>query len=417
MRIPSTRAKYHYYALAVLLAANMLNYIDRQVIFAVFPLIKSDLRISDTALGFLGSVFMVCYMVAAPLFGWLGDRVKRIRIAAGGLLGWSLATAAAGIANSYGMLLSARTMVGIGEASFGTVSPTIIADYFAKVHRGRILSLFYLAIPVGSALGYFLGGILGHYAGWHAAFLVVSVPGILLSIPIWFLREPVRGENDGNAESLDGLKPTGYRQLAENRPFLINTLAMAAMTFALGGLAQWVPTFLYRVHNLDVATGNIAFGIVTISAGITGTLAGGWLGDYLQKKSGKGYLLVSGWGFLIGVPITIYSLMTQITAICFAAIFFAEFFLFLSTGPLNTVIVNVTSPAMRSMAFAVNIFFIHALGDAISPILIGQISDLMGLRTALLITPFAILIAGLACFFCMRFIENDIEDQDTAGLR
>jgi MFS family permease len=406
--IPLIPIRYHYYTLAVLFTANLLNYLDRQVIYAVFPLIKSDLQISDTALGSLGSVFMICYMVSAPLFGWLGDRLKRVRIASCGLLAWSFATAAAGFSNGYGMLLAARTMVGIGEASFGTVSPGIIADYFSKVQRGRILSIFYLAIPVGSALGYLMGGILGHYAGWHAAFFVVSVPGILLSFPLWLLREPVRGERDSKAESQDGLNTAGYRQLTGNRSFIVNTIAMAAMTFALGGLAQWVPTFLYRMHNLDVATANIVFGIVTITAGIAGTLAGGWLGDYFQKKSGSGYLLISGWGFLIGAPITIYALTTQVTEMCFAAIFFAEFFLFLSTGPLNTIIVNVTSPAIRAMAFAVNIFFIHALGDAISPIIIGRISDLMGLRTALLITPFAILIAGLACFFCMRFIDKDV---------
>ena len=181
---------------------------------------------------------------------------------------------------------------------------------------------------------------------------------------------------------------------------------MAAMTFAMGGLAQWIPSFLNRMHGLDVAAGNTMFGIVTIVAGIAGTLVGGWLGDRLQKKNGKGYLLVSGWGFLLGVPATICALTVQSTAICFAAIFFAEFFLFLSTGPLNTVIVNVTSPTIRAMAFAVNIFFIHALGDAISPIIIGRLSDLMGLRNALLITPFAILIAALAAFFCARFIEQ-----------
>ena len=398
--------KYGNYALTLLFTANLLNYIDRQVIYAVFPLIKSDLEISDTALGALGTVFMICYMATAPLFGWLGDRLKRVRLAACGLFAWSLATTTAGFSYGYGMLLSARTMVGIGEASFGTVSPGIIADYFSRERRGRILSLFYLAIPVGSALGYLFGGILGHYAGWHAAFLVVSVPGIILSIPLYFLREPLRGESDGTLETSSAPSSQSYIQLVRNRSFIINTLAMAAMTFAMGGLAQWIPSFLNRMHGLDVAAGNTMFGIVTIVAGIAGTLVGGWLGDRLQKKNGKGYLLVSGWGFLLGVPATICALTVQSTAICFAAIFFAEFFLFLSTGPLNTVIVNVTSPTIRAMAFAVNIFFIHALGDAISPIIIGRLSDLMGLRNALLITPFAILIAALAAFFCARFIEQ-----------
>jgi MFS family permease len=401
-------SKYSRYALALLFTANLLNYIDRQVIYAVFPLIKADLNISDAALGSLGSVFMIFYMVAAPLFGWLGDRMRRVRIAACGLLAWSCATATAGFSYGYWMLLSARTMVGVGEASFGTVSPGIIADYFLREKRGQILSFFYLAIPVGSALGYLLGGLLGHYAGWHAAFLAVSLPGIILSFPLYFLREPHRGESDGVVECREAPASKAYLQLVRNRSFIINTMAMAAMTFALGGLAQWIPTFLCRMHGFDVATGNTLFGIVTILAGIGGTLLGGWLGDHYQKRSNKGYLLVSAWGFLTGLPITIYALTTQSAVICLVATFFAEFFLFLSTGPLNTTIVNVTKPTIRAMAFAVNIFFIHAFGDAISPIIIGWLSDLNGLRTALLITPLAIFIAALFSFFCTRYIDKDV---------
>jgi sugar phosphate permease len=186
-------------------------------------------------------------------------------------------------------------------------------------------------------------------------------------------------------------------------------MAMAAMTFALGGLAQWIPTFLYRIHHLDVARGNVLFGGVTVLAGISGTLAGGWLGDYFQKKSKKGYLMVSGLGFLIGTPITAYALITPSLFGCMTSIFFAEFFLFLNTGPLNTVIITITKPTIRAMAFAVNIFFIHAFGDAISATILGWLSDLWGLRRALLVTPFAIFTAALLCFLCMRFIEKDTD--------
>jgi sugar phosphate permease len=183
-------------------------------------------------------------------------------------------------------------------------------------------------------------------------------------------------------------------------------MAMTAMTFAMGGLAQWVPTFLYRIHELDLATANTYFGGITVLAGISGTLVGGWLGDYLQGKMKRGYLLVSGWGFVIGAPLAVYALVTSSVVTCLAAMFFAEFFLFLNTGPLNTVIVNVTAPALRSRAFAVNIFIIHALGDAISPALLGWLSDLWGLRNALLITPVAFIAASFFCFLCGRVIEE-----------
>jgi MFS family permease len=438
---PTISIPYRRYALGLLLAVNLLNYIDRQVLFAVFPLIKIDLSLSDTALGFLGSAFMLSYLLIAPLFGWLGDHWSRTRLAAGGLVVWSLATALAGFAPGYRTLLAARATVGVGEASFGTVSPGLVADFFPKERRGQVLAWFYVAIPVGSALGYLLGGVLGQRFGWHAAFLLVGVPGLLLAIPLALLRTPPRGgdaphpvnplsisppqgestlcplppgEGLGEGPGLplsggEGKRATaGYAALFKNRSFVCNTLAMAAMTFAIGGLAQWIPSFLYRFHALDVAKGNTLFGATTVLAGILGTLAGGWLGDRWQKRSGRGYLLVSGWGFLIGTPFAVWAILSPGLTGCMTAIFLAEFFLFLNTGPLNTVIINVSNPAVRAMAFAVNIFFIHALGDAISPSILGWLSDQWDLRSALLITPCAMVLAGLFCFICGRFVVRDM---------
>lgn len=408
MKIVPISLSYRRYALGLLLTVNLLNYIDRQVLFAVFPLIKVDLNLSDTALGFLGSAFMLSYLLLAPLFGWLGDKWSRTRLAAGGLVVWSLATASAGFAPGYRTLLAARATVGVGEASFGTVSPGLVSDFFPKEQRGRILSFFYVAIPVGSALGYLLGGVLGQRYGWHTAFLIVGLPGLLLALPIWLMRTPPRGGDDTVAEKPGRKISAGYKELFKNRSFVCNTLAMTAMTFAIGGLAQWLPSFLNRVHSVDVARGNTLFGATTVLAGILGTLAGGWLGDRWQKKSGKGYLLISGWGFLIGTPFAVWAILAPGLTGCMIAIFFAEFFLFLNTGPLNTVIINVSNPAIRAMAFAVNIFFIHALGDAISPSLLGWLSDQWGLRNALLITPLAMIVAGLLCFFCGRYVVNDM---------
>jgi MFS family permease len=200
-----------------------------------------------------------------------------------------------------------------------------------------------------------------------------------------------------------------------NRSFVVNTLAMAAMTFAIGGLAQWVPSFLNRVHGLDVARANILFGGITVLAGIIGTVSGGWLGDRYQQRSPRGYLLVSGAGFLLGAPLAAAAILAPSTPLCLALIFCAETFLFLNTGPLNTVIVNVVGPGARSMAFAVNIFCIHALGDAVSPTIIGWLSDRWGLRAGLLLTPLMILLAALFCLLCGRYIERDTARAEGAG--
>jgi MFS transporter, Spinster family, sphingosine-1-phosphate transporter len=397
--------KYSYYALSLLLAVNLLNYVDRQIIYAVFPLIKDAFALTDTSLGFLGSSFMICYMLSAPALGWLGDRASRVKLASAGLAVWSVATSLSGFAARYHSLLLARVSVGIGEASFGTVSPGLLSDYFPKEMRGRILSYFYLAIPVGSAFGYLLGGILGEKFGWQAAFLIVGLPGALLAVPLWLLHEPERGVTE-KIPAAAIPRRTDYASLFSNRPYIINTMAMTAMTFAMGGLAQWVPTFLYRIHELDLRVANTYFGGITVVAGVSGTLVGGWLGDFLQGKMRRGYLLVSGWGFVIGAPLAVYALVTPSAITCLAAMFFAEFFLFLNTGPLNTVIVNVTAPALRARAFAVNIFIIHALGDAISPAMLGWLSDIWGLRNALLITPAAFVAAAFFCFLSGRFIEE-----------
>ena len=302
----SRKAKsYSFYALGLLFAANLLNYVDRQVLYAVFPLIKEAFQLSDTALGLLGSAFMVCYMVSAPFFGWKAATLSRTRLAFWGLLLWSFSTIFSGLAPNYIFLLGARTVVGVGEASFSAVSPAILSDYYRKEHRGRILSYFYLAIPVGSALGYLLGGTIGQHFGWHMAFLMVAAPGLILTIPFWFLADPHHPKPISNGVPR---QISHYLGLLRNRSFTINTLAMAAMTFAFGGLAQWIPTFLHRLHHLDVEQANTLVGAITVLAGITGTLCGGWLGDRWQKKTSRGYLLVSGWGFVLSIPATIYTL-------------------------------------------------------------------------------------------------------------
>lgn len=398
------------YALTLLLVVNLLNYVDRQALYAVFPLIKSDLRLSDTALGFLGSAFMLCYMLAAPLFGHLGDRMNRARLAAGGLTVWSLATMLSGMAPSYQALLTTRALVGVGEASFGTVSPGLVADFFPREHRGRMLSLFFLAIPVGSALGYILGGQLGQAFGWQRAFLLVGLPGLLLTLPLWRLAEPRTSYELTDVPARRQIVPELCRFLT-NRSYIHATLSMTAMTFALGGLAQWAPSFLQRSFGLEVARGNTIFGVITVIAGVLGTLAGGWLGDFLQRRSPAGYLYVSAAGFLLGAPTMGIALLTSSLPLCLTAIFVAELFLFLNTGPLNTVLVNVVAPGRRAMGFAINIFVIHAMGDAISPAIIGALSDRLGLPAALQITPLAVMVAAGFALLGSRYVA---EDQRTA---
>lgn len=401
---PRAKARY---ALALLLAVNLLNYIDRQALYAVFPLIKADLKLSDTALGFLGSSFMFSYMLAAPFFGRLGDRMNRARLATGGLVIWSLATMMSGLTSSYRALLATRSLVGVGEASFGTVSPGLVADYFSKEQRGKVMALFFLATPVGSALGYVLGGQLGQRFGWQEAFLMVGLPGLLLTLPLWWLADPGRGGGPTKEPLFKQSISSVLKEFLANRTFVYATLSMTAMTFALGGLAQWVPSFLNRSFGLDIGRGNLLFGAITVASGVIGTLAGGWLGDRLKRLTPAGQLYVTAAGFLLGAPLAAIAILSQSLPACLTAIALAELFLFLNTGPLNTVLVDVLKPDRRATGFAITIFTIHAMGDAVSPAIIGSLSDAWGLRAALLITPLAVAVAAVFALRGCRFVEAD----------
>lgn len=291
------------YALALLLAVNLLNYVDRQALYAVFPLIKADLNLSDTGLGFLGSAFMLCYMLAAPVFGRLGDRTNRARLAAGGLAVWSLATMLSGMSASYRMLLAARTLVGWERPVLALFRPVCLPTIFpANVAVGCCRSSF--GHPGRERTGIHPGWTAWSGVRLAAGFSAGRSAGAFLALPLYFLNDPSQSDRQAASLTHERILPE-LRRFWLNRTYVHATLSMAAMTFALGGLAQWAPSFLQRSFGLEVARGNTIFGMITVISGIIGTLAGGWLGDRFQRRSAAGYLYVSAVGFLLGAPLMI----------------------------------------------------------------------------------------------------------------
>ena len=396
----------------ILFAVNLFNYIDRQILFAVFPAVKIDLQLSDTQLGLLASAFMWVYLSAAPVFGVLADRGSRPRLMGLGVGIWSAATALSGVIRSYTQLLLGRAVVGIGEASYGSVAPAMLSDAFEPAHRGRALAIFSMAIPVGSALGYLLGGVFERAFGWRAAFFIVGIPGLWLAWTVGRLSDVARG-----GSAITGAAPArtpaprlaDYLELIRTRSYLLNCFAMTAMTFAVGGLAAWVPTYLVRIRGMGLAEANLVFGILTLVSGLGGTMAGGWLGDRLVARLPTAYFLVSGAGLAISVPFAAGVILLDDRTWVLVAIFLAEVFIFLNTGPLNAIIADVSRSEVRATAYAMNIFVIHALGDAISPAIVGMVSDRVGLATAFWIAPGALALAALFCFWGMRTYVADAE--------
>src|SRR5215218_7340352 len=273
-------------ALVLLLGINLFNYIDRQVLAAVEPLLREHFKVSQSKMGWLATAFLLSYMVFSPLFGWLGDRFSRWVLVAVGVILWSLASGATGLAGSFAVLLMTRCFVGIGEAAYGPVAPTILSDLYPVSTRGRILSWFYLAIPVGSALGYTLGGgIASAFNSWRAPFYAVVIPGLLLGVWALFMREPRRSASD--AAEHHHRRGTDYRSLLKNRSYVLDTLGMTAMTFAIGRMGFWMPTYVYEYRynkQADLGQVNMIFGGITVVAGFAATLLGGWAGDRLRGK-------------------------------------------------------------------------------------------------------------------------------------
>src|SRR5271170_5926814 len=386
-------------ALILLTALNLLNYVDRSVLFAVQPLVQSEFHLSNTQVGYLTSAFLLFYMIAAPFVGPLADRYSRKRIIVGGAIFWSGLTLLTAVTHTYTELLIRHTLVGIGEATFVTIAPVFVADLFAEKMRGRILGVFYLAIPVGSAAGYLLGGNLAPHYGWRFPFYIAAAPGFLLALAVLFLKEPKRGQFDSLTETAERGTVFG---LARNPAFLTSTLGMAAMTFSLGGIQVWMPQFLYSERHYSLAQANFTFGIIIVVDGILAALAGGWLGDYLLPRMKGSYYLVSAVSMALGVPVMIVALFakgrTMVPAIALAA-----FFLLLNTSPLNAAVINSVGAHIRATAIAMNIFIIHILGDVPSPTMMGWVADRRSLQAAFILPVIAMVISAVILFYGMKF--------------
>jgi MFS family permease len=382
--------------LAVLTLINLFNYIDRYIIAAISETLRhSTLHLSDLQYGLLGSGFIVVYMLTAPVFGALGDTGSRTRLIAVGIAIWSVATALGGLAWSFASLLAARALVGVGEAAYGTIAPSLLADLFRKEFRGRVFGVFFLAIPVGFGLGLAIGGLMDTHFGWRSAFFVAGAPGLVLAVLALRLYDPPRGAMDEGAPR--GAPPLreAYAALLRNRPYVLTVLGYAAYTFALGGMALYIVKFLERVRGLSEGHASVGFAAVVVATGLLGIALGGWLSDRLLLVTKQSYLWVSGIATLIAAPLALAGLTSAVPAVYWTAIVTAQLLLFASTGPVNSAIVNVVPPEIRATAVAVSIFAIHILGDVPSPSLIGAISDATSLERAVLIIPVALLVSGV----------------------
>lgn len=382
--------------LALLTALNFLNYVDRYLVAAVSPRFQESLGLNDFQTGLAISAFMVGYFVTSPIFGQLADSKsakpgRRTVLIAIGVALWSVATVLSGSARDATTLVLARVLVGVGEASYATIAPTIIDDLAPPDRRNKWLTIFYLATPVGSALGYLLGGLLEHKLGWRAAFFVAGGPGIALAALALLVVEPKRLEKDEPPASAGA-----YRRLLGAPLYVACVAGFCMYTFALGGFAAWAPKFLYKTHAMELAKADFGFGTVAVLAGIVGTIGGSWIADRTlptaatEEERVRGYLRFCGWATLAALPFAVATIVAPTPLTFFVAIFLCEAALFASTSPINVVILGSVPRDLRATAMAASIFAIHAAGDFPSPPLIGWLADRSSLKSALLLLPVAV---------------------------
>jgi MFS transporter, Spinster family, sphingosine-1-phosphate transporter len=303
--------------------------------------------------------------------------------------------------------------VGVGEAAYVTVGPSLLSDYFPRDRRGRVMAIFFCAIPVGSALGYVVGGLMGEHFGWRAAFFVAGIPGLALALVCLGLADPPRGSQDADSSAPLSRSPsdkpadagaaagsrTTYRRLLNNRPYVLTVLGYAAYTFAMGGLAYWMPAFLERTRGVPAGEATVSFGTIVVITGFVGTFTGGWLGDYCARYSQRAYLWISAIATLAAVPFAYIALTAASKGTYLVCMVIAQLLMFLSTGPINAAIVNMVLPTQRASANALGVLCIHVLGDVPSPLLIGIISDHTSLLRAIKLVPVAILVSAAIWVF------------------
>lgn len=398
-------------ALVLLTSLNLVNYIDRYILPGVQEMIKAEFHVSDERIGALTMYFVLTYSIVAPLTGWLGDRFPRKPLIVIGALLWSGTNLFTAMVHNFDGLLIRHAALGIGEASFGIYGPALLSDYYAPEQRNRVLTIFNIAIPVGAALGFSLGGAIGQSHGWRSAFYVSAIPGVLIALVILFMmREPARGESDTRDEKK---KSAAVMDLLKNPAYLTATMGYAMTTFTIGGISAWIPSFLQREAGMSATSAGFSVGAITAVTGLLGTALGGWWAQRWLKKDHRALYFVCAIGPALCIPFAVLCFFGP-RSLMLPALALAELTLFLGNGPVNAAIVNSVSARVRATALAGQLFLIHFFGDVPSPRIIGFISDHSNLRFGLGASVLALVASTLIQWWGSHYAPRDSSVQAAA---
>jgi MFS family permease len=387
-------------AFAILFVAHLLDSFDRWLLPVVLRPISEELNLTDVQGGWLATLLLLSYAIWSPIIGYFGDRLRRPRLLAVGIAVWSLATVGTGLASSYDQLQLVRTLVGIGGSTFGVVALTLLMDLFPREVRARVLSVYYLAMPLGAALGLGVGAAIARAATWHTAFLVVGAPGLLLAIIALALPNPVRGTSEGvetgrlKLHERVGPSREDYIDLMVNSSYTYSVFGLSFSMFAIGGLVFWLPTFLMVVHEFPAGRVSSWLGLTVPAAMVLGMVIGGWLADRYVRIHPRALFVVPGMAMLGSIPCLLLAIFGSSERAIYLGVFASIALLFTNAGPCYAIIANVVMPNMRAVACAVAIAATHLLGDIWSPTLMAWVAETFGQADSMA-TPFGRALAAL----------------------
>jgi MFS family permease len=411
------KSKYSWYALGVLTAVYVLNFLDRTLIYILFTPIKKEMAFSDLQLALLGTTsFVIFYTLLGIPFGRLADRASRKTIIAGGLAIWSLFSGLTGFANSFWTLFLCRVMVGVGEATLGPAALSLLSDYFPPRMRATVQSVYASGIAIGGGLAFFLGGTIGQLYGWRWAFYLLGFPGLLLAVLVFFLREEPRGQT----ESVE-YTSSDWKVLFQSPKLRYLYLGYAFFGLASNNLGIWVPTFFVRVHHMSILTIGTAAGILSIVIGIPAMILGGYYSDRFSRLFRGGRMAFTAYAALASIPLWLGLLFTNNIALLVAVNIVLYALALMWVGPATADVSDIAGPNLRGLGIGIFFSTVNIVAYGIGSPLIGKLSDALGvtsnpeqMRLSLLVCP-AACAAGSALLWLGSRVRRSVAQRATSS--
>ena len=386
--------RYSWYALSLLTLVYVFNYLDRTIIYILLPLIKKEMAFTDLQLAMLGSMsFVIFFTILGIPFGRLSDRVVRKNMIAAGLAVWSLFSGLTGFATGFWSLLICRVMVGVGEATLGPAALSLLSDYFPPRVRATVQAIYSSGIAIGAGLAFFLGGWLGQYYGWRLAFYALGFPGIVIAVLVFLLREEPRGTTEVATTKYTA---NDWKILFKSVPLRYHYLGYGCFGLAANNLSFWGPTFLTRVYKLDLLTIGKWGGLLTLVAGVPGTILGGYFADKFRRFGRGGRMLFGALAALIAVPFWFLFIFSGNLLLLLIANLVLLALSLVWLGPAAADVHDIAGPELRGLGIGVY-FFAVIIAYGIGSLIIGQVNDWLGAAVTPLNMRFSMLLCPLAC--------------------